>query len=216
MLLQRQGRLTSNDIRLRGIPVASFARRRFVHFIGLSLLVWPLVALADGPTPLPSAKQLPSDTPAHAPAHAPAGSELTLQDLKQMNAAELDQLFAGGEAVEIPAGFVRGKLLVLCGFRFPRLGIRLGERVWKGKHFDEDGGFINQWAGFRALSSQAYVGESWHDGKPCLILEYPPGTPLFANMRDEVRRIGSCLYLSRVYERCPAPRMLGYIALQPQ
>ena len=141
---------------------------------------------------------------------------LTLESLKYMNARELEQLFAEGEAAPVPAGFSRGQLLVLCGYRFPRMSIQMAGLVWKGKHFTCEGHFINQWVGFRALHSQGYMGPSVFDGKPCVVLEYPPGTPLFENARDEARQIGPCLFLCRVVERYPHPRLRGFIAMQPE
>ena len=104
---------------------------------------------------------------------------LTLETLKHLGACALEQLFAEGEAVPLPEGFARGRILVLCGYRFPQMSARLAGLAWKGKHFAEDGAFINQWVGFRALQSQAVLGPSWFDDRPCVVLEYPPGTPLF-------------------------------------
>jgi len=53
-----------------------------------------------------------------------------------------------------------------------------------------------------------------HDGKPCLVLQYPPETPLFGNTYDEIRQVGPRLYLARLYERCPCVRFRGCFAIQ--
>jgi hypothetical protein len=140
----------------------------------------------------------------------------TLKQLQQLSEQQLEQLFAQAEAAPIPVGFSRGQVLVLTRKPFPKLGAWAAGLVWKGKHFDENGKFINQWLGFRALHSHAMEGPSWYDGRPCLVLEYPPGTPLFANMRDELREIGPGLYLARAYQRTPHPLFRGFIAMQLQ
>ncbi len=139
----------------------------------------------------------------------------TLKQLQRLSEHELEQLYAQADAAPFPVGFVRGQVLTLSG-PLPKVGARLSGLVWKGKHFDENGRFINQWAGFRAFASHAAYGASWSDGRPCLVLEYPEGTPLFGNMRDEVRELGQGLYLSRVYERSPRPRFRGFIGLELQ
>ena len=150
------------------------------------------------------------------PAGEPAATEqffTSLKQLKHLNEHQLEQLYAQAEAAPRPVGFVRGQILVLTGTPHPKVAARLAGLVWKGKHFDECGGFINQWLGFRALHSCAAYGPSWYDGRPSLVLEYPEGTPLFANTRDEVREIGPGLYLSRLYNRCPC-RFRGFVGLQ--
>jgi hypothetical protein len=98
--------------------------------------------------------------------------------------------------------------------KHPRLQARMAGVVWKGKRFEEDGTFINQWAGFRALSSQADEGCSWLDGGPCVVMEYAPDTPLFGNTRDELREIGCGLYLGLMWERGPHAHIRGYFALE--
>jgi hypothetical protein len=138
----------------------------------------------------------------------------SLRQLRRLSARELEALFAQADAAPPLLGYVRGQVLYLEGSAFPRAGAKLYGTVWKGKHFDEEGRFINQWAGFRALQSQAAWGPSWFDGGPCQILEYPPGTPVLGNMRDEVRQIAPGLYLARAYLLSPQPRFHGYIGLQ--
>ena len=81
--------------------------------------------------------------------------------------------------------------------KLPRLRARLQGLAWKGKVFHPDGTFINQWAGFRAISSHVAEGPSWFDGRPCIVLEYPPGTAVFGNARDEIRQVGPNLWLGR-------------------
>ena len=135
--------------------------------------------------------------------------------LENLGLCELEQLFAQGEARPLPVGFGRGRVLYLANTKRPRVKAHLNNAVWKGKVFRADGSFVNQWAGFQALESMpGYQGPSWFDGKPCIVTEYPAGTPLFANTRDELRQIGPNLYLARFYDRCPCPKFRGFFVLR--
>ena len=136
---------------------------------------------------------------------------VTVSELKRMDICELDQLFAQGAAAASPVGPARGTILLRTDGK--RMRARLAGTVWKGKHFYPDGCMINQWLGFRAIGTQVTVGPSWYDGKPSLIVEYPPGTPVFGNARDELREIAPGLFLGRFYERCPCQKLQGYFVL---
>ncbi len=167
--------------------------RRLLHCAAVALLFGIVPASADSVTP---------------------ASPPTLCELKRLDACELDQLFARGSAAALPVGAVRGHILFRTEGKLPRLRTRLGGAVWKGKYFYDDGCFINQWVGFRAISSSAVIAPSWFDGQPCIVLEYPSGTPIFANTRDELREIAPGLYLGRFYHRCPCPLLQGYFVLE--
>ena len=138
----------------------------------------------------------------------------TLAQLKKLNVCELDRLFEEATPCAAPVGYARGRVLLMTDHRLPRVRACLASSVWKGKTFDESGAFINQFPGFQALRGAAEPGTSWHDGKPCLVLEYPADTPIFGNTRDELRQIGPGLYLARLYERCPCPHFRGYFVIQ--
>lgn len=131
-----------------------------------------------------------------------------------MSECELDQLFAEAQVGEPPCGCFRGHVLLMTGMKMPRLKAKAAGTVWRGKCFNEDGSFINQFLGFKAIRSTGEVGPSWFDGKPCLILDYAPGTPIFGNNRDEARQLCSGLYLVRFYSKCPCPKLIGYIAIE--
>jgi hypothetical protein len=137
-----------------------------------------------------------------------------IDNLRRMSLCELDRLFEGGAVGALPTGFVRGRVLYMADARFPYARASIASSAWKGKHFDEKGDFVNQWPGFQALHGGSETGVSWHDGKPCHVLSYPAGTPLFGNTRDEVREIAPGLYLARLYSTCPCPRFRGYFAIQ--
>lgn len=138
----------------------------------------------------------------------------TVAQLKKMSVCELDRLFEQATPGELPVGHARGRVLLMTDARLPRVRACLASAVWKGKTFDECGGFINQFPGFQALEGAIAPGVSTYDGKPCLILEYPPGTPVFGNLRDEMRQVGPGLYLARLYEVCPCLHFRGYFVIQ--
>jgi hypothetical protein len=139
----------------------------------------------------------------------------TLADLRTLPPCELDRLFEQASVGSIPVGRVHGEVLLFTDSKRPRSSAKLANSFWKGKDFEDDGAYINLFLKrLRALRGQAEFGESWHDGKPAILLGYPKGTLLFGNVRDEMREVAPGLYLGRVYDRCPAPRFRGYFALQ--
>lgn len=170
---------------------SSFALRYLLCAVAVAL-VSSSVALADGPCPL------------------------TTSDLKRMNVEQLDQVFAEGRVDGLPVGAFHGTVLLQTNARLPRLRARLESVIWKGKVFEADGQFTNQWAGFRAVPSHVELGQSWYDGAPCLVLEYPANAAAFANNRDELREIAPGVLLGRFYERCPCPKLQGYFVLRRQ
>src|SRR5439155_18357833 len=107
----------------------------------------------------------------------PAG--LTLDQLKRMSDAELADLFTRSEVGRPPVGNARGKVVRLTDARLPRVRAGMQNVVWKGKTLGDDGAFVNRWAlGVRAVASQYTIGPSWIDGRPAVVMEYPPGTPM--------------------------------------
>jgi hypothetical protein len=137
-----------------------------------------------------------------------------LAQLKGLGLHELEEVFASAPGCAVPVGFGRGEVLLRTDARHARMKARMTNCVWKGKRFAEDGSFTNQWAGFRALHSCLAVGPSWLDEMPCVILEYPEGTPLFGNTRDELREVAPGLWLGMWYDRQPCPKLRGFFALQ--
>ncbi len=135
-------------------------------------------------------------------------------DLKRMNVCELDRLFEQASVSGIPVGYMRGHVLLLTDAKHPRLKAAFAGSAWKGKHFDCNGDFINQWPGFKAVSGHAELGPSWHDGRPCIVASYPPNAKIFGNTRDELREVAPGLFLGRLYDVCPCPRFTGYFYIQ--
>jgi len=140
---------------------------------------------------------------------------LDLDALKRMDPCQYEALFTGADIGRPITGVNRGRLLHLNDRVLPRAKVRWSNSVWRGKVADDDGWFINRWiAGVRWIDSRYTIGPSWLDGRPAIIMEYAPGTPLFANMHDELREVAPGVYLGPVYERCPCPRLRGWVGLQ--
>jgi hypothetical protein len=137
-----------------------------------------------------------------------------LDALQRLGPCQFAALYARADLGRPLAGVAQGRLLYLTD-RNARLRVRLANAVWRGKLACEDGAFVNRWiGGVRAIGSHYVVGPSWIDGRPCIIMEYAPGTALFANMHDELREIAPGLYLGPVFERFPCPKFRGWVALQ--
>ena len=91
----------------------------------------------------------------------------------------------------------------------------MARTVWRGKGACEDGYFTNRWiGGVDWIDSHYVIGPSWVDGKPSVIMEYAPKTPLFENMHDELREVSPGLYFGPLYERFPCPKLRGYLGLK--
>jgi hypothetical protein len=138
----------------------------------------------------------------------------TPRELARMSPCELDRLFAAAGVGCLPVGLGRGRVLYVAEAHRPRARARVQSVVWKGKYFYPDGAITNQWCGFRAVASHAEVGPSWCDGRPCVVIEYPPDAPVFGNARDELREVAPGVFLGRYYERCPCPKWAGYFVLE--
>jgi hypothetical protein len=167
-------------------------------------------------TATPCLAQEPAPIAPKAPANTPLPVSITrLEDLKRMSCDELQQIYAGAACPgSQPVGFARGEILFLVNMRRPEANKRKANLVWKGKHFNEQGEFINQWVGGRAVRSHVYTAPSWFDNRPSLILEYPEKVPYFGKMRDELREVGPGVYLSVVYDRTSPPVFRGVIGLE--
>lgn len=139
-----------------------------------------------------------------------------IQYLEGLSVEQLDALYTEGSIERLPVGAARGKVLVFVDAKFPKVKARLSNTLWRGKQFDEDGEFINQFLGFKALKSKAEICTSWFDGKPTIQLEYPSKTPVFGNTHDEIREICPGVFLGRVYDKTPCPKFRGYFVLQTE
>lgn len=142
---------------------------------------------------------------------------LTMDDLRHMSLCQLEALFRSAEVGTPPVGNGRGRLVCSTDPRHPRLTVLCSNAVWKGKVVEPDGHLTNRWlGGIRAIDTHYTIGPSWVDGRPAVVVEYAPGTPLFANSRDELREVAPGLYIGPLYDRCPCPVLRGYLAVEIQ
>ncbi len=184
--------------------MATSSRRLLILRLALTLVVLPALVVALGL----------SVNPAQAAAEeSERARRRTYEGLTNLSACELEQLYASACPGEMPVGFLRGRLLILVNFPMPRFSVWGSGFGWKGKHIGHDGTFINQFTFRRRISSKAVIKESFFDGKPSIVMDYPPGTPLFENIRDEFREVCPGLYLGLIYRRCPK-EFIGYMCLQ--
>jgi hypothetical protein len=123
--------------------------------------------------------------------------------LLRMSRAQLDAMFAGAPPGRIPDGSARGIALILTSTSLAN-PIAQFVRIcaWQGKTFDASRGRLtNQISpfGLNAIRADVYEGASWHDGRPCIVLDYSKASLVARPIRDEMRLIDSGLYLGKVY-----------------
>ena len=141
-----------------------------------------------------------------------------MKQLVRMSPCELEQLYAQGCLVAIPAGKIRGQALLNPGTALAVPSSRLSRFAWQGKVFHDDGQTaINRFFGVRMIKANVYHAESWRDGRPALILDYSETSFLYAPYRDEIRQIAPGLFLGLMFDRntCP-PKLKMYFALECQ
>lgn len=142
---------------------------------------------------------------------------LTFQSLACMTRSELEAIYRNAQPGNLPTGSVQGRSIILPEESFEGRRSRMANAMWKGKRFDSvNGAFVNQWAIGRAVRGRAYLGESWLDGQPSLILDYAGTSPLiWRNSRDEMREVAPGLYIGFMHDRsCPCPRLRTVFILQ--
>jgi hypothetical protein len=156
---------------------------------------------------LSAALLLPSAAPAAEPV-------LGVRDLVRMDQADLEALYRSADVGTIPLGSTRGRAIYHPGTRVTVPASRAIHVLWKGKVFREDGTMINRTFAGRAVTARMYLGESWLDGRPSLVLDYADTSKLFHDVRDEQREVCPGLYLGLTYVRkCPQPELATFYAI---
>lgn len=143
----------------------------------------------------------------HKPGVLPLGLSphtLNLKRLTSLLPGQLALLFGNSPAGAIPLGESSGKAMFFPGTILGVWLSWLGNRLWKGKIVDQSGhGLINKVLGLKLISAIVYRGTSWSDGKPSIIIDYLHTSLVAFFIRDEIRSVGSGLYLGKVYIRMP-------------
>jgi hypothetical protein len=123
--------------------------------------------------------------------------------LLRLNRAQLDVLFSRSNAGPVPAGTARGTALIASGTPLAEPIARLVRLfAWQGKTFDAASRTLMNRvtpAGLPAVRARVYEDASWHDGRPCIVLDYSTTSSVARYIRDEIRQIGPNLYLGKVF-----------------
>jgi hypothetical protein len=128
---------------------------------------------------------------------------MTLDDLLEQSAQDLDTLFAGGEPGPIPDGEAEGRAIIAPGTALSKpLAQFIEYFTWQGKVFDANHGYLRNKIlpfGIKAIIAEVYAGKSWFDQRDCIVLDYSKTSFVAKWIRDEIRRIAPGLYLGIVY-----------------
>lgn len=128
------------------------------------------------------------------------------KDLVRMDRCQLESLYKQSEAANLPCGSYDGRAIINAGSPMTVPTSRVVHLMWQGKVITDGGQtMVNRVFGpFRAVRANVYMGESWIDGKPALILDYEGRSKVFGAFRDEVREVSPGLYLGATHERTPS------------
>ena len=128
---------------------------------------------------------------------------LNVQELLTMAGAQLDEVFTNSPAGEIPNGVMDGTVIIAPGTVCTKeIAECLRFFAWQGKVFDPEKGVLRNKItpfGLNAIIAKVYKGESWLDGKECIVLDYSETSLLAHWIRDEIREIAPRTYLGKVY-----------------
>jgi hypothetical protein len=128
---------------------------------------------------------------------------ITVADLLTKSQEELDALFSDHAAGPIPDGEAKGTAIIAPGTLYSKeIAKAVNLFAWQGKEFDGEHGFLRNHIlpfGIKAIVAKVYKGDSWLDGKECIVLDYSQTSIVASRIRDEIRMIEPGLYLGKVY-----------------
>src|SRR5882757_9579360 len=128
---------------------------------------------------------------------------VTVPEMLKMSQAQLDDLFTKSPAGEIPKGEAKGTAIIAPGTTYSEnIATFVSNFAWQGKVFDPEKGVLRNKItpfGLNAIIAKVYKGESWLDGKECIVLDYSETSLLAQWIRDEIRKTGPDIYLGKVY-----------------
>ena len=127
----------------------------------------------------------------------------TAAQLLAMSQKELDDLFSGSPAGDIPNGEAQGTAIIAPDTVLTAETASLINIFgWQGKTFDAAHGTLTNRIlafGLNAIVAQVYKDKSWFDGLECIVLDYSKTSLLAKHIRDEIRQIGPGMYLGIVF-----------------
>ena len=130
------------------------------------------------------------------------------EDFLKLPPEQLDEIFRNTPAGAIPNGEGEGTAIVAPGTAVSDNIARFVHLFsWKGKVFTPDpvdpqrATLKNRLLllGTKAIIAQVYRGESWLDGKECIVLDYSQTSIVAQWIRDEIREVSPGVYLGVVY-----------------
>jgi hypothetical protein len=141
--------------------------------------------------------------------------------LEALSGAELDEAFRAATVGNIPVGVGRGVALLASGTRWSGPLARMVAVAWRGKVFSPERGqldnLLTPWSR-PAITATVYVGESWLDGEPCIVLDYSRTSIVARWIRDEIREVAPGQYLGIVFlrrRRLPVRFTLRFATVAP-
>lgn len=133
-------------------------------------------------------------------AERPDGMARTLPSMQR---SRLTALFEAGAVDAVPDGPADGIVLLGTGGFLGRAVAGFAHALlWRGKVVDaRRGRLVNLLGpfGVRAVAAEVSRGESWHDGRPCIVLDYSRTSLVARMIRDEIREIGPHTFLGQVF-----------------
>jgi hypothetical protein len=130
------------------------------------------------------------------------------EEFLKLTAEQLDEIFRQTPAGAIPHGQGEGTAIIAPGTAVSDTIARFVHLFsWKGKVFEPDpvdpqrATLKNRLLllGTKAIIAQVYRGESWLDGKECIVLDYSHTSIVAQWIRDEIREVSPGVYLGVVY-----------------
>ena len=123
--------------------------------------------------------------------------------LLTMSQDELDALFRTGTSANIPNGEANGTAIISPDSKFTHeIAQIVNIFAWQGKTFDAAHGTLTNRIsafGVNAIVAQVYKGPSLFDGNECIVLDYSKTSLVAKHIRDEIREVGTNIYLGLVY-----------------
>lgn len=129
--------------------------------------------------------------------------QLSLTRLANANEDTLNNIYKNASAGSIPEGDTTGKAIFLPGTKAGDFISKIGDDLWSGKVFADNGDLVNKIAGHNFIHANVQKGQSWFDGKESIIIDYKGRSPVAGFIRDEIREVNPGLYLGKMYARLP-------------
>jgi hypothetical protein len=143
---------------------------------------------------------------------------LDVDQLMDLSADELDDVFRNSPAGNIPVGEGDGTAIIAPDTVLSEVAAKLIHLLaWKGKVFDPEKGELRNEIlpfGIKAIVAKVYKDESWFDGKECIVLDYSETSLIAHWIRDEIREVAPGVYLGIVF--WSKAKLINFVLTFPQ